>query len=636
MCKPGGPTALAPSRSISSRLGLCLTLHNTARPTTTMPTAATAPSLAWTALWLRALAFAPHVSSRYVDLLRSGFVIFAGPATVPHFSCVCVQAPLPGGTSFYFQINGLPIPVHGSNWVPADAFESRVSRATLTPFFRALTESHQNMIRNWGGGIYQRDSFYDLADEHGIMIWEDMMWACAKYAVPTDYLLSSAKEVRDNVRRLHRHPSIALWAGNNENEQEYRPDQPEIQYYSDLYFRTVLANISALDDSRPMVGSSPSNGNETAEEPGCYNCKDEFHGDDHLYLYGEDCWDVTVYSRPRFQSEYGLQSWPSAATMAKYIPPNERYYNSSMMTNRNHHPDGQPEILSQIAMHYKVPQGNTEKAWNDTLYLSQVYQAYCYKIETEHFRRLRTECTDKQPGCNMGQMFWQTQNIWPGASWAAIDSTGRYLMVQYYARHFYQPVLATAFIMPGGEFGLYVVVDSPSFGISAGTLEFTLYSWQHGQRNTFHANFTAPPASAGEVFKSSVKSIVQQGGCEGAQDCVLVYKAYNGSQLVDTNFIFLASLKDSPLQDPHLKITSVAAVAGEAAVFTVTYTGSAVAAFVWLETPLAGHFSDNGMLRVDTDPSHTDSVLFYADDAAVTAQQLQETLTITSIYSTYN
>jgi beta-mannosidase len=126
-----------------------------------------------------------------------------------------VQKPLPGGRSFYFSVNGVPLPVKGSNWIPADAFESRVSRdivgtTRLDKLFVALKTSHQNMIRNWGGGIYQRDSFYDLADENGILIWEDLMWACAQYAVAPDYLESAAKEVQDNVRRLQSHPSIAL------------------------------------------------------------------------------------------------------------------------------------------------------------------------------------------------------------------------------------------------------------------------------------------------------------------------------------------------------------------------------------------------------------------------------------------
>ena len=167
-----------------------------------------------------------------------------------------VQDPLPGGRSFYFRINGVPVPVKGSNWIPADAFESRVNRSTLEPLFFGLRDSYQNMIRNWGGGIYQSEAFYDLADENGIMIWEDMMFACADYAVPAPFLRSVAKEVVDQTRRLQRRPSIVLWAGNNENENKKPNDLVNVKAYSDLYFRTVLANVSALDSTRPMTGSS--------------------------------------------------------------------------------------------------------------------------------------------------------------------------------------------------------------------------------------------------------------------------------------------------------------------------------------------------------------------------------------------
>ena len=224
------------------------------------------------------------------------------------------------------------IPVKGSNWIPADAFESRVSRdapgtTRLAPLFAALKSSHQNMIRNWGGGIYQRDSFYDLADEHGILIWEDLMWACAQYAAPPDFLLSSAKEVRDNVRRLQSHPSIAIWAGNNEDERDMKAypsgwgvNDSYIAAYSALTFATALDNVSSLDTSRPLSGSSPSCGNETAEHPFSWDHQSQFYGDVHCYLYDSDSWDVTSYKRPRFMSEFGLQSWPSAITMASVFP----------------------------------------------------------------------------------------------------------------------------------------------------------------------------------------------------------------------------------------------------------------------------------------------------------------------------
>jgi hypothetical protein len=134
------------------------------------------------------------------------------------------------------------------------------------------------------------------------------MWACAQYAVPDDYLRSAAKEVKDQVRRLQHRPSIVLWAGNNENERDLANNTEYlVKPYADLYFRTVLANVTALDSSRPTSGSSPSCGNETAADPFCPDHQTEYYGDVHCYLYDVDNWDVTAYKRPRFMSEFGLQ-----------------------------------------------------------------------------------------------------------------------------------------------------------------------------------------------------------------------------------------------------------------------------------------------------------------------------------------
>lgn len=163
-----------------------------------------------------------------------------------------IQEPLPGGRSFFFVINGITIPIHGSNWIPTDAFfsKTRVNRSSVAKYFIALKDSHQNMIRNWGGGIYQHDMTYDLADEYGILIWEDFMWADSQYWVAREYLQSSAKEVRDQMRRMQTHPSIAIWAGNNENSAYCNNN---VQAYIDLYWTTILNNVTALDPTRPTV-----------------------------------------------------------------------------------------------------------------------------------------------------------------------------------------------------------------------------------------------------------------------------------------------------------------------------------------------------------------------------------------------
>ena len=181
-------------------------------------------------------------------------------------------------------------------------------------------------------GLFTNSDTYTVG-AHPFFWTRDNEQACNKYAVPPAYLASAAKEIQDNVKRMQPHPSIVLWAGNNEDEKDMKsaagatPPNPEspayITAYSLLTFETALGNVSALDDTRPLSGSSPSDGNETAAHPFSWDHQSEFYGDVHNYLYDVDNWDSTVFKSPRFMSEFGLQSWPSAITMSKVFPPTD-------------------------------------------------------------------------------------------------------------------------------------------------------------------------------------------------------------------------------------------------------------------------------------------------------------------------
>eukprot|EP01006_Ploeotia_vitrea_P029675 TRINITY_DN62168_c0_g1_i2.p1 TRINITY_DN62168_c0_g1~~TRINITY_DN62168_c0_g1_i2.p1 ORF type:complete len:648 (-),score=52.45 TRINITY_DN62168_c0_g1_i2:107-2050(-) len=554
-----------------------------------------------------------------------------------------IQNPLPGGKSFFFAVNGVPIPIHGSNWIPADAFESRITTQQLETLFVAMKNSNQNMIRNWGGGIYQRDQFYDLADKHGVMIWEDMMWACNDYAVPPDYLQSAAKEVSDNVKRVQHHPAIAIWAGNNENEgrKAYHNNTTNQAFYSDLYFKTVLANISIIDTSRPLTGSSPSDGNETAAHPVSWNPQSQFYGDVHTYEYLVDCWDPSVYKSPRFTSEFGLQSWPSAITMNKFFPSTDQHWNSPLMQNRNHHPNGQNEIELGIKMHYKLPEKPTApldsfSAW---LYMSQAYQAYCYKTEVEHFRRLRNSCTKTQPGCNMGQMFWQTNDIWPGASWASVDWTGRYKMVAYYANNFYQKFVISAYLQSQTTFGVYTINDYLNQQF-VGKVHVQFVHWVMGHVTTHVMPFTARPASADKVVVTPLKSLLPH-ECHDTHMCFVYLEAIgDNNQTLATNFIFLGSLNNATLKNPHLEVEKVAMLGqinegGQMKTqFSVTFSARATSVFTWLETKHSGYFDANGMVVVVPRGGMVTQHVTFTTGEGVAAAQLKASMKIWSLFNT--
>jgi beta-mannosidase len=247
------------------------------------------------------------------------------------------------GRAFYFLVNARPIFMKGSNWIPAHVLPERVTADYLRDLLYSAKEANMNMLRVWGGGIYELDAFYDLADELGILIWQDFMFACSMYPADAASLANVAAEVRHQVRRLQRHPSIAVWAGNNENEAALRQNwygtDANFSVYKDDYIRLYVDTIKpiarSLERSREFVVSSPSNGFQS-EMDGyiSLNPGSTLYGDIHNYNYVDNTWDWRKFPKPRFCSEYGFQSFPSFELMEGVSVAEEWAFNSDWMQHR--------------------------------------------------------------------------------------------------------------------------------------------------------------------------------------------------------------------------------------------------------------------------------------------------------------
>uniref|UniRef100_A0A8C8VGU1 Beta-mannosidase n=1 Tax=Pelusios castaneus TaxID=367368 RepID=A0A8C8VGU1_9SAUR len=343
-----------------------------------------------------------------------------------------VEEPIPGspGLSFYFRINGHPIFIKGSNWIPADSFQDRVSSDVLKIILQSTVDANMNALRVWGGGVYEQDEFYDICDELGIMIWQDFMFACALYPTDQNFLKSVRAEITHQVKRLKSHPSIILWSGNNENEAAiagnwfFIPHAEMKVYFKDyvtLYVKNIQEIVLAEDKSRPYITSSPTNGMESVKEGWIsQNPYDTHYGDTHFYDYLSDCWDWTVYPKTRFASEYGFQSWPSFSTLEKVSSTEDWSFTSNFSFHRQHHASGNDQMLHQAGLHFKLPQ-NTDplQLFKDTIYLTQVMQAQCIKAETEFYRRSQSEIINGE-GHTMGALYWQLNDIWQAPSWASL------------------------------------------------------------------------------------------------------------------------------------------------------------------------------------------------------------------------
>ncbi|RKO99459.1 hypothetical protein CXG81DRAFT_20452 [Caulochytrium protostelioides] len=363
------------------------------------------------------------------------------------------------GTSFFFEVNGVPVYAKGTNWIPGDCFQSRMTVDRVRHMLESCKEVGMNMVRVWGGGIYQPDHFYDLCDELGLMVWQECMFACAMYPASKSFLNNVAAEVSDQVRRLAHHPSIVLWSGNNENEQalvtHWFPECKNNPFlytvdYDRLYHQVLAPLIAAIDPSRRYISSSPHCGT-ISRDPWIERYVPEkdvsqhAYGDFHHYNYACNPLDVATYPSPRFSSEFGYQSLPSYAILQTVLDASELTpgpWASKMLAYRNHHAKGQIEMLQQMRMVFpSVPditaaeivtkRATTEAMWHAWIYLSQLVQALGLRAQTEHYRRLR----GSDAHC-MGVLVWQCNDIWPAPTWACIEYDGTWKLAQDMFREF--------------------------------------------------------------------------------------------------------------------------------------------------------------------------------------------------------
>ena len=287
----------------------------------------------------------------------------------------------------------------GSNWIPVDALRDRVTNATIDEYLQAAVDANINILRVWGGGGYESDHFYEECDRLGLMIWHDFMFACAMYPTNPEFIESVKREVNFQVGRLQHHPSIIIWSANNENEVALRENwygtQANFEQYKkdyvSLYVNTVKPLVASLDPTRPFIVSSPTNGKESEAEGWiAKKPRSPLYGDVHYYNYTANCWDVDVFPKARFASEYGYQSYPSFEAIQNISIPEDLKWNSTLMFYRQHHQSGNQQIENMIKQNFKLPVLKDDLSYfKRMIYMSQIFQSLCVMFETEHYRRLR-------------------------------------------------------------------------------------------------------------------------------------------------------------------------------------------------------------------------------------------------------
>ena len=519
------------------------------------------------------------------------------------------------GQSFTFVVNGESIFAMGADYIPEDAILGNCSYERTKELIRSCAKANYNMIRVWGGGHYPEDYFFDLCDEYGIMVWQDHMYACKAYEFNDSFKENIKQETIDNVKRIRNHASIGMWCGNNEMEMLWANWGWETRYGSRMkndylyQFETFLPGLTkSLDPKTFYWSSSPSSFGHLID-PDNLN-----FGDAHYWGVWHGREPLTHYRKiyPRFNSEFGIQSFPCLKTVKSFTLPKDRNIFSSVMESHQKDGTGNEKILHYIGENFRYP-----KDFTSVLYTSQLAQAEGMRYGVEHWRRNRGRC--------MGALIWQLNDCWQAASWACIDYFNRWKAVQYLARRFYAPILASVC-----EENTRVEIH-----ISNDTLRKAegLLTWKLRKRN-------GEILREGKIAAAVEKLSTQQIACMEFEDGVnevnrkLVYFAYeltiDGKSVSEGTAIFVKP-KHFDFEDPDI----TADITETEDDFMIELNCKSYAKYVNLDLEEAdGIFDDNifdmtaGIVKKVRLPKESLS-------CRLTLEELKKQFKVTSLYDTY-
>ena len=390
------------------------------------------------------------------------------------------------GNEFAFCVNGVKIFTRGGNYIPDDCLYTRITERKLDYILESCRRAHFNCVRVWGGGYYPSDAFYDLCDEKGLIVWQDLMYACNVYDVTDAFAENCRQETYDNVRRLRHHASLGIWCGNNEIESawdhwgDFQKETPYLRAdYIRLFEEVLPKAVQEADGETFYWHSSPSSG-------GCFDNPDDANRGDTHY------WDVWHGQKPftdyrkyffRFCSEFGFQSFPCAKTVNSFTLEDDRNIFSRVMESHQKNDAANGKMLYYLSENLRYPKDLTH-----LLYASQVLQGMAIKYGVDHWRRNRGRC--------MGTLYWQINDDWPAPSWSSIDYFGRWKALHYMAQKFYAP---HAVSMTLEDHRCHVYFSNESFETTEYSLTLSIRDLSGNVLETYETKGNSPAFSAIET-----------------------------------------------------------------------------------------------------------------------------------------
>lgn len=514
----------------------------------------------------------------HIDLLdESGQAIDALQKRIGLRTLELDRHPDEWGESFQFVVNGVPFFAKGANWIPADAFITRISDAQYQQLLKDTAVANMNMLRVWGGGIYEQDIFYDLCDELGICVWQDFMFACATYPTFEDTFMENVKaEAIDNIQRLRHHACLALWCGNNEMEQGLVDDTwtETAMSWGDYQalFDKLLADLVAKHD--PQTAYWPASPHTPHGDRRDHN--NPQYGDAHLWSvwHGKEPFEWYRTCEHRFNSEFGFQSFPEPQTVRTFTVPEDRNITSFVM--EHHQRSG---IGNQTIMHYMLDWFLMPTSFADTLWLSQITQGMAMTYAVEHWRRSMPR--------GMGTLVWQLNDCWPVASWSSIDYFGRWKALHYMSRRFNAPLLISGVEdWEAGTAEIHLTNDKRED--VTGMVRWHLTQTDGALRTQGEFGATAV---SGQSNHLTTLELADELTHIGKRNSLLWVAFVVDDTVVSQNLVLFARPKHLFLQDPQLAYEVVRLGNGR---FQVTLTAQKPSLWTWLTlTEIDARYSDN-------------------------------------------
>jgi beta-mannosidase len=516
------------------------------------------------------------------------------------------------GESFYFACNGIPYFAKGANWIPVSPYPGKATAADYEVMVKAAADANMNMLRVWGGGIYEDDVFYDLCDQYGITIWQDFMFACGTYpSFDEDFMANVKVEAEQNVRRIRHHPCLALWCGNNEIEQglpspEWKASMSWADY--EKLFDGLLADIVRELDPQtaywPASPHTPCGDRENHSNPDC--------GDTHLWAVWHGRQPFEWYrTRPdRFCSEFGFQSFPEPRICYEFTEPQDRNITSYVMEHHQRSYIGNSTIIHYMLEWYRLPTTFESMVW-----LSQILQGMAMKYAVEHWRRNMPR--------TMGTLYWQHNDMWPAPSWASVDWRGNWKALHYMAKRFYAPVIVSGLEdTTANTIAIHVTSDSGE--ILNGTIIWKVTDSAGTELGTDEVSAKIAPRANTHIDTLDVSEFV---AANGVRDVLVWLELHVGDTLVSENLVLLSRPKHMTLCNPAIHADVQETNGG----FDVTLTAQHPALYTWLELEQAASYSDN-FVDLQSGQSRT---IHVTPSVPMSKDVFSKSLKVQSLYDTF-